>query len=216
MEHDLEHEVHSVDDFWTELENTLARNCEQHDHIDETLRSYLALLEAHHQEYITTDDHLGHCAYLLYVSPLFASHSSYIRQQLIYCLLQEDDPNILRIGVTFLLADSRENETTYDLLIKEGVFPRLVALIAHPREHEETTHRSLMELLYEMARIQKITNHDLGMFIGTFVSMLIQAACINDDFIISLFDIIEQLSDDVNDPYHYPVIRVLVSLSLSI
>ena len=25
-----------------------------------------------------------------------------------------------------------------------------------------------------------------------------------------LFQIIEQLSDDVNDPYHYPVIRVLV------
>lgn len=28
-----------------------------------------------------------------------------------------------------------------------------------------------------------------------------------------LFEIIEQVSDDVNDPYHYPTIRVLVSLS---
>lgn len=26
-----------------------------------------------------------------------------------------------------------------------------------------------------------------------------------------LFEIIEQVSDDVNDPYHYPTIRVLVS-----
>ena len=33
---------------------------------------------------------------------------------------------------------------------------------------------------------------------------------IEDDFIIYMFDIIEGLSDDVNDPYHYPVIRVLV------
>jgi len=34
---------------------------------------------------------------------------------------------------------------------------------------------------------------------------------INDDFICGLFDIIEEVSDNVNDPYHYPVIRVLVS-----
>ena len=27
-----------------------------------------------------------------------------------------------------------------------------------------------------------------------------------------LFDIIEQVSGDVNDPYHYPTIRVLVSV----
>lgn len=37
------------------------------------------------------------------------------------------------------------------------------------------------------------------------------AACIDDQFVCNLFDIIEEVSDDVNDPYHYPVIRVLVS-----
>lgn len=36
-------------------------------------------------------------------------------------------------------------------------------------------------------------------------------AHVSDDFVCSLFDIIEQLSDDVNDPYHYSVIRVIVS-----
>jgi hypothetical protein len=34
---------------------------------------------------------------------------------------------------------------------------------------------------------------------------------VNDDFIIYLLDIIEGASDDADDPYHYPVIRVLVS-----
>ena len=33
----------------------------------------------------------------------------------------------------------------------------------------------------------------------------------DDNFIKGLFQIIEELSDDVNDPYHYPVIRLLVS-----
>jgi len=34
---------------------------------------------------------------------------------------------------------------------------------------------------------------------------------VDDAFVRHLFQIIEELSDDVNDPYHYPVIRVLVS-----
>jgi hypothetical protein len=34
---------------------------------------------------------------------------------------------------------------------------------------------------------------------------------VNDAFILYLLDIIEGASDDADDPYHYPVIRVLVS-----
>lgn len=37
---------------------------------------------------------------------------------------------------------------------------------------------------------------------------------VDDDFIRFLFDIIEDLSYDVTDPYHYPVIRVLVSVDV--
>lgn len=33
---------------------------------------------------------------------------------------------------------------------------------------------------------------------------------VDDDFVRYLFEIIEELSYDANDPYHYPVIRVLV------
>lgn len=33
---------------------------------------------------------------------------------------------------------------------------------------------------------------------------------VEDDFVKYLFQIIEGLSDDAHDPYHYPVIRVLV------
>lgn len=37
-------------------------------------------------------------------------------------------------------------------------------------------------------------------------------AVIDDSFILYLFQLIEQLSDDADDPYHYPIIRVLVRL----
>ncbi len=42
------------------------------------------------------------------------------------------------------------------------------------------------------------------------------AVLIEDEFITHMFEIIEGLSDDVDDPYHYPVIRVLVCLSPAI
>ena len=38
---------------------------------------------------------------------------------------------------------------------------------------------------------------------------------IEEDFVMSMFQVVESLSDDVNDPYHYSVIRVLVRNTLS-
>jgi hypothetical protein len=34
---------------------------------------------------------------------------------------------------------------------------------------------------------------------------------VDDGFVHYLFRLIEEVSDDVHDPYHYPTIRVLVS-----
>jgi hypothetical protein len=61
------------------------------------------------------------------------------------------------------LADARITERTYEVLNEEGAFARLLDLISSPKEvDEEGLHRLLMELLYEMSRIQKISLEDLG------------------------------------------------------
>jgi hypothetical protein len=104
----------------------------------------------------------------------------------VYCLLQEEDVNVLRFVVTFLLADARENEQTFDMLNKEGTFPRLVELIAHPREKEEHMHRTLMELMYEVARIQKITNDDLSAFLCSLTPALPTASSPRTDLSCSM------------------------------
>jgi hypothetical protein len=66
--------------------------------------------------------------------------------------------------VTFLLADARITERPFEVLNDEGAFGRLVELISSPKEDDQQTlHRSLMELLYEMSRIQKISLDDLGL-----------------------------------------------------
>jgi len=48
--------------------------------------------------------------------------------------------------------------------------------------------------------------------IGSGTNVLLIVA-VNDVFIVYLLDIIEGASDDAEDPYHYTVIRVLVSLA---
>lgn len=47
------------------------------------------------------------------------------------------------------------------------------------------------------------------------VPLICDTVLVDDDFVKHLFEIIEELSGDVDDPYHYPVIKILVrSLSL--
>jgi hypothetical protein len=108
----------------------------------------------------------------------------------------------------------------------EGAFTRLVDLIASPgSDAKPELHRLFMELLYEMARIQRVKIDELSMSkLPTLLRgrpsaavilppklILLRLVHVDDVFVRHLFQIVEELSDDVNDPYHYPVIRVLVS-----
>jgi hypothetical protein len=77
---------------------------------------------------------------------------------------KDDEPDVVLVSASFLIADAQAHEHTYELLNDEGAFSRLVDLIASPKQYgHEGIHRLLMELLYEMARIQKIKMDDLGM-----------------------------------------------------
>ncbi|RMZ85447.1 hypothetical protein DV737_g857, partial [Chaetothyriales sp. CBS 132003] len=200
MEPDDEYGNGSEASFWTELDGLVSQECPTHSDIDDALRSYLSLIAHARGHAIQTEYELGRCAYKLATSPLFGQHADYIRHQFVYSLLQEDDAGTLLGTTSFLLADARTTERTFEVLNEAGAFTRLVDLTGSPRgDDEEGVHRLLLELLYEMARIQKISLDDLEY--------------VDDHFVCYLFDIIEQVSNDVSDPYHYPVIRVLLVLN---
>lgn len=155
--------------------------------------------------YLTSELDISRCSFKLFSSSLFAAHGDYVRRQLLYGLLQEDDLKTLHMISSFLLFDGRQNESTFVAMNEEGSFPRLLELLQRKHDEEDDgdtagLDRLLMDLLYEMSRVQRVRIEDLVL--------------VDDEFIRGLFDIIENLSYDVNDPYHYPVIRVLVCLSL--
>lgn len=130
-------------------------------------------------------------------------------------ILQEDAANTLHIITSILYFDGRQNDETFELMNREGAFPRLVELIGRQADDDDgLLHRRLLDLLYEMSRIQRIAEDDLSQSHPLRRSvarrLTFATGVIDDAFVAYLFQIIEELSNDVNDPYHYPVIRVLV------
>ncbi|PWY88474.1 hypothetical protein BO70DRAFT_427245 [Aspergillus heteromorphus CBS 117.55] len=190
--------------FWDEIQEIVSVPCSSEDHIDDALRSYLSLSAKYRDEYLQSDLDITRCSYKLLASNIFVAHTDYVRRQMIYGLLQDDDPATLHVIVSFLLFDGRQHDVAFRMMNEEGLFPRLLELLQarNQREEEGVTaglHRQLMDLIYEMSRIQRVKIEDLVL--------------VDDDFVKGLFDIIEDLSYDVNDPYHYPVIRVLLVLN---
>ena len=172
-------------------------DCPSHQALDNALRSYLHFTTNFKDEYLDSEYDLARCSQSLLLSRIFEANKDYVRTQLVYSLLQEDQPRTLHMVTSFLMFDGRQHEATFEMMNKEGCFPRLLELIKQGRKDNARLHRLLLELLYEMSRMQRLSPEDLGQ--------------VDDEFVTYLFDIIEQLSDDVDDPYHYPVIRVLVS-----
>jgi hypothetical protein len=83
--------------------------------------------------------------------------------QLRLTLVQEDDPATLNLVAAFLLFDGKQNEATLETLNEEGSFPRILELIRSMQE-DGSLQRILLQLMYEMSRIQRIKDSDLSAY----------------------------------------------------
>jgi hypothetical protein len=188
----------SEQQFWDALNGVLSSACATPEQLDEALRSWLDLVSKARDEYLESEDDVARCSEMLLESPIFRSNGSYVQTQLIYSLLQEDEFAQLHVYANFLLLAGRTKEDTFRTMIQEGCFVRLLELIKNCGGRDGRLHRLLLQLMYEMSRIEHLRPEDLLQ--------------VDDSFVMYLFQLTEALSDDVNDPYHYPVIRVLVCL----
>jgi DNA primase large subunit len=185
-------------DTLAELEDIVSAKCQTHQLIDNALRSYLHFTTNFKDEYLHSEYDIARCSQKLLESELFRANNEYVRTQIVYSLLQEDQPATLSVIASLLLFDGRQHEELFEMMNHERCFSRLVELIKEGKKDDARLHRLLLELLYEMSRMQRLSVEDLVQ--------------VDDDFVEYLFHIIEELSDDVDDPYHYPVIRVLVGI----
>ncbi|KAK4237213.1 hypothetical protein C8A03DRAFT_16224 [Achaetomium macrosporum] len=185
--------------FWDALTEILSAPCAAPEQLDEALRSWLDLVSAARDKYLESEDDVARCSQMLLESEIFCKNSDYVRTQLIYSLLQEDEFAKLHVYANFLLLDGRTEESTFRTMISEGCFVRLLDLIKGCGGQDARLHRLLLQLMYEMSRIEHLRPEDLLQ--------------VDDGFVMYLFQLTEALSDDASDPYHYPVIRVLLVLN---
>ncbi|KAF2717848.1 hypothetical protein K431DRAFT_322853 [Polychaeton citri CBS 116435] len=185
--------------FWTELREIVTTKCTTHEAIDDTLRSFVGFATRYKQEHLLSEYDIAKCCYSLLDAPVFRQNEEYVRRQLLFCVLQEDDVDTLHLAAALLLFDGRANESTFEMMQTESAFPRLVELVRERRDDDLMLHRLLLELLFAMSRIQRLAKEDL--------------TTVDDAFILYLFQLIEHVSDDADDPYHYPVIKVLLILN---
>ncbi|KAI9052513.1 hypothetical protein LZ554_003857 [Drepanopeziza brunnea f. sp. 'monogermtubi'] len=196
---EFEYSLENEQQFWDEIEDIVSAKCESHQLIDNALRSFLHFTAKFKDEYLNSDYDFTRCLQKLLQSQLFQANKEYVRIQLVYSLLQEDRPATLHVIASILLFDGRQGQDTFEMMNTEGCFARLLELIKLGKRDDSRLHRLLLELLYEMSRCQPLSPQEL--------------ALVDDDFVTMLLQIIEELSDDVDDPYHYPVIRVLLVLN---
>ncbi|KAI1438153.1 hypothetical protein GGR50DRAFT_533980 [Xylaria sp. CBS 124048] len=193
--------IENEEQLWHEVSNVVGTNCATHAHesIDDALRTWLSLASRCRAELGLSEDDVAVCSQRLLQGNLFVANPEYVRTQIIYSLLQDDETSHLYPIASFLLLDGRANESTFQKMIEESCFHRLIELINNRKEDDPALHRLLLELIYEMSRIQKLRLQDL--------------MHVDDDFITYLFQLTQSLSDDFNDPCHYPIIRVLLVLN---
>ncbi|KAG5983874.1 hypothetical protein E4U55_006859 [Claviceps digitariae] len=185
---------------WTEMSDCLVTDCDSHEAIDDVLRMWLDISAKLRFRASDSQFDFFTCAQMLLESEIFNNNKEYVRKQIIHSLLQEDEAGPLHAIASLLFLDGCANESIFPSMVEESCFPRLLELIVSRQEEADPRlHRIILQLMYEMSRVQRLKVQDL--------------ALVNDDFVHYLFGIIEGLSDDVQDPYHYPTIRVLLVLN---
>ena len=114
-------------------------------------------------EYLKSGSDWARCSYIFLDSPMFNSDKDYVRLRLIEELRKEDlNPRIYLVS-TILLFDGRQNQETFEVMQAEGSFPRLLELLCSKNTPEDKECRNrLLDLLYEMSRVQKLRWEDLG------------------------------------------------------
>ncbi|KAI1002712.1 hypothetical protein K3495_g5493 [Podosphaera aphanis] len=190
----LEYTLDSAEQFWAELLDILATPCPAR-----ALRTYLSFCTRFADEYLPTPTDVDQCAQQLLGSALFRTEPDAVRALVVQAFLGAETVGVLRILAHLLLLDGRAHQATFELMSAQGCFVRLLRVLHPITDAMVPVQQLLLKLLYEMSRCQQLSTEDLSQ--------------VDDGFVLSLMNTVEELPSDTDDPYHYPVIQVLLVLN---
>ncbi|KAG0703554.1 hypothetical protein DFH29DRAFT_916023 [Suillus ampliporus] len=224
--------IENAQQFWSELDDVLrvpSDGSATLSMLDTALRRFVSLCASYHEQFLQSPMQLEHACSLLLDSELFAFHSERMCELAIQDVESKTDPHSQLILYNILLFHGRRqsnfirshkhwqplipllmdhvlveiNTDTEDVYlgapsISSGSGSRSSIVVGHiPIEAKL---KSLgVRLLYEVCRVQKMSLQDLGAF--------------NDQFIDSLFELVEQTRFMPDETLNYSVIKLIVALN---
>ncbi|KAJ7216404.1 hypothetical protein GGX14DRAFT_604625 [Mycena pura] len=218
--------VGNAQQFWSELEDILELPKDEAHTLfllDSTLKRYLALCAAYHEQYLQSPLQLEHACNLIVESELFAFHSERMCEIITEEGRSNTDPHAQLIFYHVLLCHGRRRADFFrshkrwvpllpllmdHVLVEidsdvEDVYFDGVGGPSHsvvvPIPIEAKLRDLCIRLLYEVCRVQKFSVQDLRVF--------------DDAFIDYLFDLVEQTRQLHDDTFNYSVIKLIVALN---
>ncbi|KAJ7768649.1 hypothetical protein DFH07DRAFT_807525 [Mycena maculata] len=218
--------VENAQQFWSELEDILELpKDEVHtlSLLDATLKRYLALCAAYHEQYLQSPLQLEHACNLIVDSELFAFHSERMCEIMTDELRTNTDPHSQLIFYHVLLCHGRRRSDFFRS--HKRWLPLLPLLMDHvlveidddvedtyfgnagasnlsvtvPVPIEAKLRGLCIRLLYEVCRVQRFSVQDLRIF--------------DDAFIDYMFDLVEQTRQMQDETFNYAVIKLIVALN---
>ncbi|WVQ91735.1 hypothetical protein IAS59_005538 [Cryptococcus gattii] len=180
--------VHDAEQFWREIELVVTiPDSPTLDQLDNTLRMFVSFCAAYHDKYLPSQSDIQQAVAMLLDSDLF----SYYDERM--------------VGI--MMSDAQENTNPHDLKWRK-LLPTLGEVVGLDVEETFVLGLPPIEtrirlpatcLMYEVARVQKLTSSELAQF--------------DDQFIDHLFDLVETTWGQQDERLNYAVIRLIVALN---
>ncbi|KAJ7121079.1 hypothetical protein C8R44DRAFT_540530, partial [Mycena epipterygia] len=217
--------VENAQQFWSELEDILELPKDEVHTLtllDATLKRYLALCAAYHEQYLQSPLQLEHACNLITESELFAFHSERMCEIMADEARSNTDPHSQLIFYHVLLCHGRRRADFFrshkrwipllpllmdhvlvdiDSDVEDTYFGNAgsTSSVAVPIPIEAKLRGLCIRLLYEVCRVQRFSVQDLRIF--------------DDAFIDYMFDLVEQTRQMQDETFNYSVIKLIVALN---
>lgn len=180
----------SDSDFWTKLLDIVSVKTHSYPVVESALKDYLLFATKHLSDFLVSDNDLFRAGYKLTMSPIFTLHKAFTRRKLIAMLtLAEEYSDLAAVVSLILLIDSDSHPATLEMMQEENACHALTRLLlTFQKTSALRLRRVLLELMFEMCKIQRISASDLENISDKFIDSLLRTVVNADRDDTSLYD----------------------------
>ncbi|CCG82560.1 Putative uncharacterized protein [Taphrina deformans PYCC 5710] len=198
MDHDISYEVEDEAQFWQEVDDIIQPTSTTPSAIQNVVNNFISFVSQFGADYLTTDADVEICCEKLLDSDFHMDNAELVREAMIAYQPEQDKIAKCYVNLYLLLLDGRKNTRTFKLMKRAHMVPVIANWAKQHQVDSIRFTRLALTTLYEMCRMQKLSEADMHCFDEEFIWFLLRSV---------------EISRDDDDPYSYNCIKVIVSLN---